>query len=54
MNQRRGVETRNTTLFGKPTDQEDGRLGSPINHLLMVCMPVSFIAQRGGGDGVGK
>ena len=50
MNRRRGVEARKTTLFGKPADREDGRLGSPRNHLIGVWMPVSFIAQRGGGD----
>ena len=28
------VEARNTTLFGKPADGEDGRLMSQINHLV--------------------
>ena len=34
---------------GKPADGEDGRLKSQNNHLIGVWMPVSFIAQRGGG-----
>ena len=38
------------TLFGKPADPEDGRLKSQNNHLIGVWMPVSFIAQRQGGD----
>ena len=38
------------TLFGKPADQEDGRLVSPKNHLIGVWMLVSFIEQSGGGD----
>ena len=38
------------TLLGKLADQEDGRLKSQNNHLIGVWMPVSFIAQRGGGD----
>ena len=50
VNRRRGVETRNMTLFGKPAGREDGRLKSQNNHLIGVWMPVSFIAQRGGGD----
>ena len=50
INQRGGVEARNTTLFGKLADQEDGRLKSRDNQLIGVWMPVSFIAQRGGGD----
>ena len=32
--------------FGKPVDQEDGRLMSQNNHLLGVWMPGSFINQR--------
>ena len=43
---RRGVEVRNVTLFGKTTDQEDGRLMSQNNHLIQVWMPGSFIEQR--------
>ena len=31
------------TLFGKPADQEDGRLMSQIKHLFGVWMPGSFI-----------
>ena len=50
MNWRQGVEARNTTLFGKLADREDGGLVSPKNHLIRVWMPVSFIAQRRGGD----
>ena len=38
------------TLFGKPADQENGRLASLKSHLIGVWMPVSFIAQRRGGD----
>ena len=34
INRRRGVETRNMTLSGKPADPEDGRLMSQNNHLL--------------------
>ena len=43
MNQRRGVEARNMTLFRRPADREDGRLVSLKNHLIWVWMPVSFI-----------
>ena len=50
VNQRRGVEARNTSLFRKPEDREEGRLKSQNNHLIGVWMPVSFIVQRGGGD----
>ena len=50
MNWRQGVEAGNTTLFAQPADREGGGLMSPINHLNAVWMPVSFIAQRGGGD----
>ena len=42
------IEERNTTLFGKPDDREDGRLMSQNNHLVGVWMPGSFIEQRGG------
>jgi len=45
---RRGVEARNTTLFGKLPDQEDGRLMSQNNHLIGIWMPGSFIDQRWG------
>ena len=38
------------TLFGKPTDREDGGLKSQNSHLIGVWMPVSFIAQREGAD----
>lgn len=31
--ERQGVEARNTTLFGKPSHREDGRLTSQNNHL---------------------
>ena len=37
------------TLFGKLTDQEDGRLTSQNNHLVGVWMPISLIDQREGG-----
>ena len=50
INRRRDVESRNTSLFGKPADGEDGRLKSQNNYVIGVWMPVSFIAQRGGGD----
>ena len=50
VNQRRGAEAKSTTLFRKPADRESGGLVSPINHLMGVRMPVSFIAQRGAGD----
>ena len=50
VNQRGGVEARNNDCIRKAADQEDGRLKSPKNHLIGVWMPVSFIAQRGGGD----
>ena len=33
-----------------PADREDGRLVSPINHLIGVWTPVSFIAQKGVRD----
>ena len=49
VNLRGGVEARNTTLFGKSADQEDGRLASQNNHLVGVWMPVSFMGQRWGG-----
>ena len=34
INQRWSIEARNITLFGKPADQEDGRLMSQNNHLM--------------------
>ena len=34
------------TLFGKPSDQEDGRLAPQNNRLIGVRMPGSFINQR--------
>ena len=34
--ERRGVEARNTILFRKPADQEDGRLMFQNNHLFGV------------------
>ena len=43
MNQRRGAEAKNTTLFGNLADREDGRLVSLKNHLIWVWLPVSFI-----------
>ena len=46
VNLRGGVEARNTTLFGKSADREDGRLASQNNHLVGVWMPVSFMGQR--------
>ena len=40
------------TLFGKPADQEDGRLMSQNNHLIGVWMPSSFVDQSlGWGQG---
>lgn len=36
MNLRWGDEASNTTLFGKPTDWEDGRLRSQNSHLVLV------------------
>ena len=48
MNPRGGVEARNTTLFGKPADREDGRLVSQNNHLVEVWMPAYFMDQRWG------
>ena len=43
------------TLFGKPGDQEDGRLMSQNNHLITVWMSGSLIDQRWGwGAGVKK
>ena len=37
------------TLFGKPGDQEDGRLMSQNNHLITVWMSVSLIDWRWDG-----
>ena len=42
---KRGIEARNTILFGKPVDQEDGRLMSHNSHFEGVWMPGSFIGQ---------
>ena len=37
-------EARNTTLFGKPADQEDSRLMSQNNHLLLLhIFKINFI-----------
>ena len=44
--ERRGVEARKTTLFGKPADREDGKLVPQNNHLIWVWMPGSSINQR--------
>lgn len=44
--ERRGGEARNTTVFGEPADQEEGRLTSQNNHLTGVWMPGSFTDQR--------
>ena len=46
--ERQGVETRNMTLFGKLTQQEDGRLMSQNHHLVGVWMLGSFMDQRWG------
>ena len=43
---RQGVKARNTTLFRKPADREDGRLTSQNNHLVEAWMPGSFMDQR--------
>ena len=43
LNQRQDVEIRHTSLFGKPADQEDGRVMSQKNHLIRVWMPGPFI-----------
>ena len=41
---RPGVAGRNTTLFGKPADQEDSRLMSQNNHLLLLhIFKINFI-----------
>ena len=40
INQRRGAEARNTTLFGQQAEREGGRLVSQNNHLIGVWMPV--------------
>ena len=40
------VDTKNTTLFGKLADREDGRLMSQNNRLLQVWKPDSFMEQR--------
>jgi len=44
--ERRGVEARNMTLFGKLTHQEDGRLTSQNHHLVGVRMLGYFMDQR--------
>ena len=44
-----GIEARNTTLFRKPADREDGRLKSQNNHLTLVWMAGSSLKQRGRG-----
>ena len=44
LNQRQDVEIRNTSLFGKPANWEDGKVMSQKNHLIRVWMPGSFIA----------
>ena len=46
--ERRGVEARNTTVFGELVDQEDSRLRSQNNHSVRVRMPGSFMGQRWG------
>ena len=38
-----GVETRTTTLFGKPADWENWRLLSQSNHLIRIWMPSCLI-----------
>ena len=43
---KRGAEARNTTLFGKLADREDGRLMPQNNHLVGVWIPGSFMDQR--------
>ena len=52
MNQRQGVEPRNSTLFRKPADGEDGKRMSQNNHLVVVWMPGSFTEHRDGGSKV--
>ena len=37
--ERRGVEAKNMTLFGKPADRGDGRLMSQSNHLVEIWKP---------------
>lgn len=50
MDRRQGAEAGKTTLFGQPADREDGRIKSQNNYFIAVWMPVSFMAQRWGGD----
>ena len=50
MNWRQNVEARNTTLFKKSADGEDGRLIPQNNHFVCVWISGSFIEQSGGGD----
>ena len=52
LNLRTGVETRNMTVFRKPSDGEDGRLMSQNNHLKGIWTPVCFIEQRWGEVGL--
>ena len=49
---RTGVETRNMTIFRKPSDGEDGRLMSQNSHLKGIWTPVCFIEQRWGEVGL--
>ena len=46
---RQGVEARNTTLFGKSVDREDGKLMPQSKYLPWVWTPGSFMDQRLGG-----
>ena len=45
-----GIEARDTILFRKPENQEDGRLLYQNNHLNGVWMLGCFIEQRGGNS----
>ena len=45
--ERKGVEARNTSLFGKP-DLEDGRLISQNNHVVGVWFPGSLMDHKWG------
>ena len=40
---------RRITLFGKPADQEDGRLGSPEKHLMGLDACFFYRTERGEG-----
>ena len=44
----RGVEARNTTVFGELVDRGDGRLRFQNSHSVRVWMPGSFMGQRWG------